>query len=48
MVASPLAGRLGAVALRRGRLTTGPAGVWLARRPSAARLLAVLVVAPSR
>ncbi|MFG2039787.1 hypothetical protein [Dactylosporangium sp. NPDC048998] len=45
VAAPPLAGRLGAAALRRGRLTTGLAGLWLARRPSAARLLAVLVVA---
>ncbi|MGI5239194.1 hypothetical protein [Dactylosporangium sp. CA-139066] len=43
----PLAARLGAAALRRGRLTAGLAGLGLARRPSAARLLAVLVVALS-
>ncbi|GAA4257654.1 hypothetical protein GCM10022255_075320 [Dactylosporangium darangshiense] len=47
VVAPPLAARLGAAALRRGRLTAGLAGLGLARRPSAARLLAVLVVALS-
>ncbi|WP_433060662.1 hypothetical protein [Dactylosporangium sp. CS-033363] len=47
-VASPfLAARLGRLALRRGRLTGALAGLWLARRPSSARLLAVLVVALS-
>ncbi|WP_432841295.1 hypothetical protein [Dactylosporangium sp. CA-092794] len=45
VAAPPLAARLGGAALRRGRLTAGLAGLWLARRPSAARLLAVLVVA---
>ncbi|MFI5912425.1 hypothetical protein [Dactylosporangium sp. NPDC051541] len=47
VVAPVLAARLGAVALRRGRLTGALAGLSLARRPSAARLLAVLVVALS-
>ncbi|WP_433086751.1 hypothetical protein ACQP1P_14050 [Dactylosporangium sp. CA-052675] len=47
-VAAPaLAVRLGRAALRRGRLTGALAGLWLARRPSSARLLAVLVVALS-
>ncbi|MFB9442842.1 hypothetical protein Dvina_15330 [Dactylosporangium vinaceum] len=47
VVAPLLAARLGASALRRGRLTGALAGLSLARRPSAARLLAVLVVALS-
>ncbi|WP_426511982.1 hypothetical protein ACPPVO_15955 [Dactylosporangium sp. McL0621] len=47
VAAPPLAARLGRLALRRGRLTGALAGLGLARRPSSARLLAVLVVALS-
>jgi hypothetical protein len=41
----PVAGALGARAVRRGRLATGLGALELARRPAAARLTTVLVVA---